>query len=119
MKKILKKNTYLNILVFFIITSCSVPNVKLEAPQINNLVINKSYRINLPEDHSSGYIWHLDENYDKKIMDHINTVWHGNKKGVDYNFNTLTIGQTTLTFVARKYTDTSDIKHFIVNIGPK
>lgn len=98
-------------------SACSLQEIKLEEPAVNTLTIGKKYRISLPEEHNSGYIWQLSENYDKTIIDNINTVWHGNEKGIDFNFNTLAAGQTTLTFIKRKYTDTLKIKHFVVKIG--
>jgi hypothetical protein len=40
----------------------------------------------------------------------------GPKKGVDFNFQTLSAGQTTLTLVLRKYNDTIQIKQYVVKI---
>lgn len=119
MKNPVKKRVAFHCWYIFLFFSCSYREMKMEAPQVNNLETNVKYRINLPEEHSSGYIWQLSETYDKKIIDNINTVWHGNTKGVDFNFHTLAAGQTTLTFILRKYTDTSAIKHFIVKIREK
>jgi len=116
MKKITVKKILLLNILGCLLFSCNIEQLKSESPSVNNFPLNKRFRINLPEDHSSGYIWQLSENYDKKILDNYNAVWHGNAKGVDFNFNTLSIGQTTLSFALRKYTDTSEIKHFIVNI---
>lgn len=118
MKKIkIKHHCFINILVLFSLFSCSLKEIKKEAPQNNLISINQKYKINLPENHFNGYIWQLSEGYDDKIIDHINTVWHGNEKGIDFNFKPLAIGQTTLTFILRKYTDTSAVKHFIVQIN--
>ena len=118
MRKIVKQILLLNILVGPFL-SCSLKQIKSESPEINNIILNDKYKINLPEEHSSGYLWQLSENYDKNIIDNLNTVWHGNEKGVDFNFNTLAIGQTTLNFVLRKHNDTTEIKHFVVNISAK
>ncbi len=117
MKKAADKNHILKILVIFFLSSCSLKQIKDESPAVNKIDQHQKYRINLPENHSDGYIWQLNDSYDRTIIDNINTVWHGNSNGVDFNFNTLAAGQTTLTFVLRKYNDTGEIKHFIVQIN--
>lgn len=101
----------------FIFSSCDYHLAEKEAPGINHIQTKTKFRINLPEEHSSGYIWQLSENYDMTKVMQVNSVWHGPTKGVDFNFETLAAGQTTLTFILRKYNDTSDIKHFPVHIA--
>ncbi len=117
MRKFHNLTFLLNILVASILTSCSLKEIKEESPKINEIYLNQKYKVNLPEEHSSGYIWQLSDTYDRKLIDNINTVWHGNEKGIDFNFNPLSVGQTTLTFLLRKYTDTSALKHFVVKIN--
>jgi predicted secreted protein len=78
----------------------------------------KQFRINLPEDHSTGYGWQLSQDYDTRLLRHISDVWHGNDKGIDFNFKALSAGQLTLTLVSRKYTDTAATKQFVVKILP-
>lgn len=114
MKKLVK--FFLPTWFVFFIFSCSYTEINKEAPSINAVNLNSKFRINLPEEHSSGYIWQLSESYDRNLLENINTVWHGNKKGVDFNFLTRAMGTTTLTFVLRKHIDTTEIKHFVVNI---
>ena len=104
----------LGLAIFF--SNCSLPQIKNEAPEINTLKVAQKFKINLPEEHKTGYIWQLSDNYDKIILNHLNAVWHGNEKGIDFNFNTLSAGQTTLTLIKRKYVDTIAKKTFIVNI---
>ncbi len=100
--------------VFF--SRCSLPQIKNEAPQINTLKVAQKFKINLPEEHKTGYMWQLSDNYNKTVLNHLNAVWHGNQKGIDFNFETLSIGQTTLTLIKRRYIDTIAKKTFIVNI---
>jgi hypothetical protein len=100
-----------------LISSCSYEKIEKEIPGTNFLESNKKYRVNLPEEHLSGYTWQLNGDYDKTVIDNTSTVWHGNKNGIDFNFKTGSAGTTTLTFILRKYTDTSEIKHFIVQIN--
>ena len=103
-------------ILFFIFFGCNYPQIKKEAPEINVISANAKFMIVLPEDHSSGYIWQLKQDYDPSVIAQINEVWHGKEKGIYFNLNALASGQTTLTFISRKYTDTADIKHFIVKI---
>jgi hypothetical protein len=105
------------ILILFAFSKCGFPELKKEAPGINEIPANTKFTIILPENHTTGYLWQLDQTYDESVVNQINEVWHGNNKGIYFNLRSLAAGQTTLTFVARKYTDTSDIKHFIVKIG--
>jgi hypothetical protein len=100
------------------ISSCSYEKIEKETPAVNDLKPNTKYRINLPEEHNSGYIWQLSDGYDRSVIENTSAVWHGNTKGVDHNFLTKAAGTTTLTFILRKYTDTSDIKQFVVQINP-
>jgi predicted secreted protein len=99
--------------------SCSLKEVKKNFPEVNQVLVNEKFRINLPENHSDGYTWNLYDTYDKQLLTNINTVWHGNTKGLDFNFAALAAGQTTLTFVKRRYTDTTDFKQFVVQILAK
>lgn len=99
--------------------NCSMIELNKELPAINEVTPDTKFRIILPENHTSGYIWQLNQDYDQKVIERINEVWHGNDKGIYFNLRSLAAGQTTLTFVSRKYTDTSDIKHFIVKIAGK
>lgn len=98
---------------------CSTIELNKELPAINEVAPDTKFRIILPENHTTGYIWQLNQDYDPSVIERINEVWHGNDKGIYFNLRSLAAGQTTLTFVSRKYTDTSDIKHFIVKIAGK
>ncbi|PBQ31585.1 hypothetical protein CNR22_07330 [Sphingobacteriaceae bacterium] len=96
--------------------SCSLPKIEKEAPEINVIAPNSEFCIILPENHTTGYLWQLSPTFDEGVVTHINDVWHGNEKGIYLNFSSLSAGQTTLSFVSRKYQDTAEIKHFIVKI---
>jgi len=101
----------------FLFFNCNYQQVKTEAPQVNIVKLNKKFKINLPEEHNSGYMWQLNDKYDKNHIEHLNDVWHGNEKGIDFNFNALSVGEVTLSFIKRKYVDTIDNKTFIVRIS--
>jgi hypothetical protein len=116
--RILVKRSVAILFLMNLLISCSYEKIEKEAPFINKISPNKKFRINLPENHSDGYLWHLGGSYDPSVISYNSSVWHGNSKGVDFNFNTLSTGNTTLTFVLKKRADTSMIKHFVVEIDP-
>lgn len=105
-------------LLFFlsVFSGCSVSDLKKEVPAVNEVPANTKLRIILPEDHTTGYVWQLQAGYDQSVIQHLNEVWHGNKKGIYFHLKSLAAGQTTLTFVSRKYRDTAEVKEFIVRI---
>ncbi|MDP3557940.1 MAG: hypothetical protein Q8T03_11255 [Bacteroidota bacterium] len=98
---------------------CSLTQIKEESPKINFVKKGTEFKINLPEKHSGGELWQLIENYDKSLIYDLGAVWHGEEKGIDFNLKPLSIGQTTLSFMLRKYNDTINNKTFIVNIEDK
>jgi hypothetical protein len=116
--KILVKTSFTFLFFMILIMSCSYEKIEKEAPFVNKISPDKKFRINLPENHSDGYLWHLNESYDPSVISYNSSVWHGNTKGVDFNFNTLSVGQTTLTFLLKKRADTSMVKHYVVEIAP-
>jgi predicted secreted protein len=117
----MKKISFITACVILIVMlqSCSLKEVNKNFPDINQVQVNEKFRINLPENHNDGYTWNLRDSYDTKLISNSSTVWHGNAKGIDFNFEALAAGQTTLTFVKCRYTDTADFKQFIVQILAK
>jgi predicted secreted protein len=115
MKKTLTLSGYLVLLL--ILASCASTEINHESPEINIVNAGKKFTVRLPEDHRTGYIWQMTDSYDEQVVKRLNEVWHGNEKGIYFNLQALSAGQTTLTFVNRKYTDTSDLKRFIVKIA--
>jgi len=109
-------NLQLVLLISVTLSSCSYHEVKKEAPEINEIPANSKFTIILPEDHTTGYLWQLKQDYDKTVISQINEVWHGNDRGIYFNINALSAGQTTLTFVSRMYQDTAVVKFYIVKI---
>jgi hypothetical protein len=97
-------------------TGCSFPIADKEAPAVNVIRTNSNFRINLPEDHTKGQSWNLAADFNRKSVQHLNTVWHGNRKGVDFNLRTKEAGLCTLHFTLRKYTDTLDQKVFVIDV---
>lgn len=101
----------------FIGFSCSnSKTITLESPQKNGLKSNEKFTIELPENHATGYLWQLSNSYNIKQIDYLNSVWHGNEKGVYFNFKALQKGETELNFSLIKYRDTLERKTFIINV---
>ncbi len=112
-----KKHTLFMVSILVLcLQSCSLQQIKEESPNVNVIQNGTKFKINLPEDHSNGYLWQLGENYDHSKIKNCGAVWHGVEKGIDFNLQALSIGQTTLSLVLRKYNDTISNKDFIVNI---
>jgi predicted secreted protein len=96
--------------------SCNkMQTVKINDAQPVYVKCNKKFRINLPEDHRSGYTWQLND-HDKSLVAHMNTVWEGNDNGVYFYFETIKPGLLVLNFTSRKYDDVNSIKEFSIKI---
>jgi predicted secreted protein len=100
-----------------ILLGCMPPSIEKEAPAVNEVKTGSRFKIVLPENHEDGYTWQLNEDFDKSTLEALSPVWHGQKKGIYFTFKALSAGQTMLTFIKRKYTDTLAVKRFIVKTG--
>lgn len=97
--------------------SCSKSEaVSKTAPAVNSLPVNTKFNINLPENHTNGYLWQLSNTYDINTVDYMNSVWHGNEKGVVFNFESREKGTTELEFHLINYKDTLESKTFIIDV---
>ena len=110
------KFSILAIISILFATSCSYKQADKVAPLENIIVKGEKFRITLPEDHTTGYMWQMNNEYDSKILDYYGSVFRGNEKGVDFNFTALKKGKTTLNFTLIKYRDTSEVKQFIIDV---
>ena len=110
------KISFLNLLIVCVLQSCSYPTVKKEAPTVNKLPIGERFTIKLPENHSLNESWHLKSDYNHLVVEDLGAVWHGNEKGVYFNLNTLSSGACELSFIKRKYQDTVEIRHYLLQV---
>ena len=110
------KNLLTLLFSIILLSSCSYQQVRQEAPTENHFIRGEKFRITLPENHTTGYMWQMNNNFDTKVLDYYGSVFHGNEKGVDFNFKTLEKGKTTLNFALIKYRDTSAVKQFIIDV---
>lgn len=104
------------LLIIITLSGCSYEQARKEAPSENQFSRGEKFRITLPENHTTGYMWQLNNNYDTKVLDYYGSVFHGNEKGVDFNFKTLEKGKVTLNFTLIKYHDTTEVKQFIIDV---
>ncbi len=96
-------------------SACRYTEIDQAFPKKNEVKLGKKFRINLPENHNEYENWMLKES-DFKAITFLSPVWHGNEKGIDFNFSAKAKGIDTLYFVLRKYSDTIDSKKVIVNV---
>ena len=98
------------------IISCSYKQIDKVAPAENTIEKDEKFRITLPENHTTGYMWQINNTYNDKVLDYYGSVFRGNEKGVDFNFTALEKGRATLNFALIKYHDTTDVKQFIIDV---
>ena len=110
------KLSIITIICSLLITSCSYKQADKVAPFENSFTKGEKFRITLPENHTTGYMWLMNNQFDGKVLDYYGSVFHGNEKGVDFNFTALQKGKTTLNFALVKYQDTTELKQFIIDI---
>lgn len=107
---------FFSVSILCLTISCSYKKAEFTAPAVNEFVKGEKFRINLPEIHSDGYLWHIQQNKKLNAIEHVNSVWHGEKKGVDFNFKALNSGTDTLNFAFIKYRDTLKTVCFIIKV---
>lgn len=110
------QKTLLFLSLSFALLACSIKKADLESPAINKIKSGEKFRINLPEDHSGGFTWLPNNQFNSKVISYINSVWHGKEKGVDFNFEALEKGKTDISFYSIMYKDTAAVKHFIIEV---
>lgn len=111
-----KVSHYLKVLTLVLLSACRHEPLAGEAPAVNEVRTGKKFAVNLPENHSKAQLWHLVDNYDKNKVRNLGTVWHGNEKGIDFNFQALAAGNVTLTFVQRTYADSTSSTSYLLRI---
>lgn len=98
------------------LVSCYYKQLDKEAPAENSITAGEKFRITLPENHTTGYSWQINNSFDNKVLDYYGSVFRGNEKGVDFNFTALEPGKATVNFALINYHDTTEVKQFIINV---
>lgn len=115
-KSILRGEKAVVLFLLFVLQACSYQNLEKEFPEINEINSGKKFTIILPEKHSENFVWKLSDDRDKHLIEYIGAVWHGNEKGVYYNFKALTGGTDTLHFTQLQLQDTTKTASYIVKV---
>lgn len=110
-------NTLISLAILFLFQNCSYTEIKKPSPEINEIKQGENFMIILPENHNEQLMWKLDDKHNKNCIDYINSVFHGNEKGVYYNFQAIKNGQDTLNFALYKYNDVTKIISYIVKVN--
>lgn len=111
----MKKMIISSVCALFLI-GCSYQQADKIAPLENSVNKGEKFRITLPENHTTGYMWQINNTFDSKTLDYYGSVFRGNEKGVDFNFTALETGKATVNFALIKYNDTTEIKQFIIDV---
>ncbi len=105
------------LLLCVIFFGCSnIKTIETPSPAIHKVKQGESFCIPLPENHTTGYLWQLSPSYNQETVDYINSVWHGNDKGVYFNFSAKAKGNCQLDFTLIKYHDTLEVKSFLIDV---
>lgn len=112
------KNLAFSLCLSIIISACSYQQMNEEYPNVNNVKVNEKFRITLPEDHSTGYVWQMQSIHQNEVLHYKGSVFRGSVKGVDFNFEALHEGKDTLQFSLIKYKDTISTKKFVIEVKP-
>lgn len=98
------------------VTGCRYKELDGPEPIVNLVQHNERFSVNLPESHTKKEMWTVRAGYDTAIVKRLNEVWHGDEKGVDFNFRAVKTGTTKLTFIKRVYQDTVETVNYLVKI---
>src|SRR5690606_31183745 len=102
--------------ILLIFNACSYNALREPAPFVHVLGTGEKFRINLPENHIRDEWWTLETEYDKHVVKSLGPAWHGNEKGIDFNFVAGKPGTTALRFTKRKLKEITDTAVFFVKI---
>jgi len=105
------------ILIIGAFGSCGVKELEKPSPFTNNIKPGESFCVKLPEDHTKAELWGMAQSYNQRVVENVNTVWHGNDKGIYFHFKGKNKGQTQLVFFKRKFADTIEKKAFTVKVS--
>lgn len=110
------KNSLLVIAILLVLAGgCRYQETAVDYPGVNTFKRGEKFRVNLPENHTNKENWLITSEHFSSAK-HLNAVWHGNEKGIDFNFEAIRAGTDTLTFVLRQVQDTVRQHRVIVQV---
>lgn len=99
---ILRGEKVIMLFLLFILQACNPNVLEKEAPAVNEIKAGEKFTIILSENHDEKLLWKLNENPNKKVIDNMGAVWHGNDKGIYFRFIASETGTDTLHFTQYK-----------------
>jgi predicted secreted protein len=87
---------------------CSYKKIEFDTKRgkTNTVKAGDKFRISLSENHQQNYYWSLRHNSNKKAVDYLGSVFHGDKSGdVDFNFEALQAGETEISLNLNHYNE--------------
>ncbi len=100
------------------LVACRYQPASKPFPETNDFKVGEKLRVNLPENHTKSENWLL-TGATPQGVNLINAVWHGNEKGIDFNFEAKTVGVDTLQFILRRVNDTIATRQVIIRVQPQ
>lgn len=116
MKKKHIRITY-SLLFIFILGGCSYKKIEFDTKsgKVNIVKAGDKFRVTLIENHQQNYNWSLRHNSNKKAIDYLGSVFHGDKSGeVDFNFEALHAGEGELILTLNHYNDSTESRVYKV-----
>jgi predicted secreted protein len=98
---------------------CSYKKIEFDTKsgKINTVKAGEKFTVSLIENHEQNYYWILRENSNKRAVDYLGSVFHGNKSGqVDFNFQALKTGTAEFRFNLNHYNDSTQNRIFKVEV---
>jgi len=98
------------------LASCYYKKAEFEksSGQVNKIKKGEKFRISLPEDHASKYLWALAKDIPTKRVQYNGSVFHGTY--VDFNFEAVGKGREELSLFLYSAKDTLEKKAFVVEV---
>jgi len=104
-------------LLFLFFISCSHHVIDKAPPAVNEVKKGEKFTIILPENHTENYFWKLKPGHDETVLDYLGGVWHGNEKGIYFNFTAKRSGIDTLKLTQYKMQDSIMSAVYIVRVS--
>ena len=106
-------------LVSLLACRCSYKKLEFDTKsgKTNTVKAGDKFRISLSENHQQNYYWSLRHNSNKKTVDYLGSVFHGDKSGdVDFNFEALETGEAEFIFNLNHYNDSTSSVTYRVTV---
>lgn len=115
-KHTLKGEKVIILFLLFVLQACSPNALEKQAPAVNEVKTKEIFTIILPEDHREQAYWRTKET-SQKCVEQLNAVWHGNDKGVYFNYIANKTGMDTIQFAKLKQSDTLEKRTYIIQVN--